>query len=259
VKSAVSKNPELLIPFKLFTLKSQSRGKEILLTIHNEEQKDTSTDISVIFTMGMSGHWQFLLKGNGIPKHTHLRFQTNDDHNLCYIDARRFGRWNIGMWNKDRSPDPTQEYEAFCKNIENNIENPIFSNPICEVLLEQKYFNGIGNYLRAEILHRAKIPPFTSAKEAILMKKEGNRSLLELCRDVPLEVINLDSSVDYATKDNYHIFENWLQVYSKKKSKFLLDKFKRRIWFTGKSGQKMKRKIMIRIVIMKLTAKILWK
>lgn len=32
-----------------------------------------------------------------------------------------------------------------------------FDSPICEVLLDQRYFNGIGNYLRAEILGRAGI------------------------------------------------------------------------------------------------------
>jgi formamidopyrimidine-DNA glycosylase len=32
-----------------------------------------------------------------------------------------------------------------------------FDSPICEVLLDQQYFNGIGNYLRAEILGRAGI------------------------------------------------------------------------------------------------------
>jgi hypothetical protein len=36
----------------------------------------------------------------------------------------------------------------------------VFSRPVCEVLLNQQYFNGIGNYLRAEILFRAGIPPF---------------------------------------------------------------------------------------------------
>ena len=35
-----------------------------------------------------------------------------------------------------------------------NLEKSVFNKPICEVLLNQKYFNGIGNYLRAEILYR---------------------------------------------------------------------------------------------------------
>lgn len=35
-----------------------------------------------------------------------------------------------------------------------NLDDRAFDKPICEALLNQKYFNGIGNYLRAEILFR---------------------------------------------------------------------------------------------------------
>ena len=42
----------------------------------------------------------------------------------------------------------------FRNNVLQNLEAAAFNKPICEVLLNQKYFNGIGNYLRAEILYR---------------------------------------------------------------------------------------------------------
>ena len=35
-----------------------------------------------------------------------------------------------------------------------NLDASAFNKPICEALLNQKYFNGIGNYLRAEVLYR---------------------------------------------------------------------------------------------------------
>lgn len=35
-----------------------------------------------------------------------------------------------------------------------SLSDKAFDRPICEALLNQKYFNGIGNYLRAEILYR---------------------------------------------------------------------------------------------------------
>ena len=47
------------------------------------------------------------------------------------------------------------DYDNFRQNIIDNLDEPAFKNkPICEVMLNQKYFNGIGNYLRAEILYR---------------------------------------------------------------------------------------------------------
>lgn len=40
------------------------------------------------------------------------------------------------------------------ENVLKNLDDKAFDKPICEALLNQKYFNGIGNYLRAEILYR---------------------------------------------------------------------------------------------------------
>lgn len=40
------------------------------------------------------------------------------------------------------------------ENVLKNLDDKAFDKPICEALLNQKFFNGIGNYLRAEILYR---------------------------------------------------------------------------------------------------------
>lgn len=40
------------------------------------------------------------------------------------------------------------------ENVMKNLDDKAFDKPICEALLNQKFFNGIGNYLRAEILYR---------------------------------------------------------------------------------------------------------
>lgn len=54
-----------------------------------------------------------------------------------------------------------KEYNEFVDNIKKGFSKKpslkTFQSPISEVLLNQKYFNGIGNYLRAEILLRANI------------------------------------------------------------------------------------------------------
>ena len=67
----------------------------------------------------------------------------------------RFGRWELtDLWSKDRAPDPMFEYEEFRSNILANLGDRIFDKPLCEVMHNQKCFNGIGNYLRAEIIFR---------------------------------------------------------------------------------------------------------
>lgn len=92
--------------------------------------------------------------------------------------------------------------QAFRDNVLNNLHNVAFNRPICEAMLNQQFFNGIGNYLRyrkrialpsfttmarccianerlscpfrAEILFRAKIPPFNQAREVLnSLKKEA--------------------------------------------------------------------------------------
>ena len=66
-------------------------------------------------------------------------------------------------------------------------------------MLNQKYFNGIGNYLRAEILFRLNIQPFEVARlvlqpikdsDDVGVKREGP-DLVDLCQALPLEVIGL--------------------------------------------------------------------
>ena len=67
----------------------------------------------------------------------------------------RFGKWKVSdSFSSNRGPDPVREYELFRKNILTNLHSKTFKKPICEVLNDQMYFNGIGNYLRAEILYR---------------------------------------------------------------------------------------------------------
>ena len=68
----------------------------------------------------------------------------------------RFGRWELtDEWSKNRGPDPMFEYKEFRSNILDSLEDKIFDKPLCEVMHNQKYFNGIGNYLRAEIIFRS--------------------------------------------------------------------------------------------------------
>jgi formamidopyrimidine-DNA glycosylase len=211
------------------------------------DTKDSDT-ITVLFRMGMSGHWAVKPKGEEFYKHAHLRFHVldkavgeqksaknskpkagkkagksaataaapaaaataengnddgKDDLCLCFIDvryrlclgvqgeekrlltlislpsSRRFGSWQVTEdWGdaKERGPDIVTEHAAFKQLIKSSLDAPVFNKAICEVMLDQQYFNGIGNYLRAEILHRADIHPFARARDVLqtaLTSKKG--------------------------------------------------------------------------------------
>ena len=89
------------------------------------------------------------------------------------------GRLELGMWSARRSPDPLYEHAAFRARVLSLLAcdpRGLLSKPICELLLDQDVFNGVGNYLRAEILHRASIPPFESSRVVLEELREAERA-----------------------------------------------------------------------------------
>ncbi|XP_054858135.1 endonuclease 8-like 1 [Eublepharis macularius] len=271
-KSQVSKNSDVPFESEEYLISATSRGKELKLTLTpvkwgnspsckeqdcgSQGPKGGQEPMGLIFRFGMSGSFKMTLAAE-IPKHAHLRFYTKESppRALCFVDVRRFGGWEVdGSWQPNRGPCVMLEYEKFRENVLKNLSDKAFNRPICEALLNQKFFNGIGNYLRAEILYRLKIPPFEEARTVLeslqhreqssattlskkVKLKRENPDLLELCHMVPMEVVrqdgkgyNPDSSADSAA------FEEWLQCYSVPGMNSLCDANGRTIWFQGEPG-----------------------
>lgn len=165
IRSPVSKSPEIQWGSTQYTITSESRGKEMALLLQCQQNRDLKTRI--LFRFGMSGKFNFTTSAS-IPKHAHLQFHTScikkkeekskgeDKGVLSFVDTRRFGSWRVmeNGWGEERGPDLVSEYDLFRTNVLGNLEDPVFGKSMCEVMLNQKYFNGIGNYLRAEVLFR---------------------------------------------------------------------------------------------------------
>lgn len=111
-------------------------------------------------TLGMSGGWRDVQ-----GKHSHFKLKVIDGKTVWFEDVRRFG--NIIFIKTE------QELQKRLNNIgpdllNENVDIEMFSSvirkakrrAICKVLMDQKCFGGIGNYLKAEILYRAKISPW---------------------------------------------------------------------------------------------------
>jgi endonuclease VIII-like 1 len=165
-----------------FTINAKSRGKELMIEISTSPEFATEENIKVqhlMMGMGMSGYFKWIDDGS-IEKHAHLKFFTEGGC-LAFIDVRRFGKWKWGYWSSDRGPDPTTQHESFVGSILSNLSHRDFNKPINEILMNQRWFNGIGNYLRAEILYRADINPFMPARDAIKIAPE----ILNLCKSIP--------------------------------------------------------------------------
>lgn len=196
-----------------FTLKAEARGKELLLTIREGEREPHS----ILVTMGMSGFWSFD-RSDERPKHAHLHFNTSeiDGYSLSLVDPRRFAKWKWCQgWSANRGPCPVTQTSAFVKNIEANLHKSSFRNPIHLMLMDQRFFNGIGNYLRAEILFRADQDPFEEARTALV----NNPKILQLCSQVPFEAYLIGGGQLKDWQNPFSVpaggFRDWIQCYGK--------------------------------------------
>jgi endonuclease VIII-like 1 len=236
-KNPVHKLGDLdLIPYTFernFSIRSEARGKEIKLHI----SPDDAEIFSVIFTLGMGGKFDFN-PAHARAKHTHYSFLSEDGNfELEFVDVRRFGRWRIGDWHPDRSPDLTTEFDVWKKYILSNISHRDFSRPFYEFLMNQRWINGYGNYLRAELCHRMDIDPFLSARRIIM---EHPDNFFRLAPLMPQEAYLLGGGQIYTWNNPLnsniqpHAWDEWMRAYKNPNYSNLIDRNGRRFWFHPK-------------------------
>lgn len=152
----------LSIPARLLYV--TSHGKKIIFVFNNQ---------ILLSSLGMEGKW--LLSPN---KYTQL-ILTFDGINIYYDDKRKFGKlklvnsleklinkpdWMQLTLDKYNLPDGLVPISKFNPdNIFNEIAKSI--RKIGDILLDQRYFNGIGNYIKSEALYLAGISPHRPAND----------------------------------------------------------------------------------------------
>lgn len=211
---------------QIFRISAQSRGKELMLSLIQGGE----VFMKISCAMGMSGHWREVFPGGEPPNHTHLKFNNIGGGSLCLVDVRRFARWKVvEAWSSNRGPCPVEDFTEFKHNILQSLERKEFDKPIHLVLMNQKYFNGIGNYLRAEILFQADQDPFVDARTAL----STNPAIIELCNQLPKEAYVLGGG---QLKDWDNPFEapaggfsDWIQCYGR--ANRVVDKNGRTLWY----------------------------
>lgn len=203
-KGNIPEDSNLIENFKLI---ADSNGKELILTLKNE-----SKTISISVFMGMSGNWLFTDTSTWSDrKFTRLRLDTTDGHSLLLWGLYMGPKYRVGGFTGvKRGPDPTKYFDNFKSSVLSNLDKKNFDKPICEALLDQKYFNGIGNYLRSTILYYAGINPFEEARKSLNQYPQ----ILELCRTVPLKAIDLNGGQLQDWKNpfdtDYDEFKKWV-------------------------------------------------
>ncbi len=190
-----------------FEVIANSFGKELQLKTKNDTKE---LDFSVF--MGMSGNWKFVPTQNwNDTRFVRMRIDTDDGNSLLLYGSYMGPKYRLGSFTGvKRGPDPTKQFEEFKNNVLSNLKLKAFDKPICEALLDQKYFNGIGNYLRSTILYYINVNPFETARTIIA----ENPDILEFCRDIPIKayVLNGGQLSDWTNPfdSDYEEFKKWV-------------------------------------------------
>ncbi len=111
------------------------------------------------YHLGMTGYWS-----TELTAHSHLKLSSHNK-DLYFCDVRKFGNHlitsdpflncNVDMYDSLREVyDINSHFYYLTKNIGEK-------RNICNVLLDQKLFPGVGNYLKSEILYKSEIHPET--------------------------------------------------------------------------------------------------
>ena len=125
-------------------------GKNIFLDLDNNQIFN--------FHLGMTGGWS-----NELVKHCHFRvFDCNKE--MFFRDVRKFGNMKIitqSEFNEKHNPKYDLLSDLYNLKIHlNYLETKIKEQKsICSIIMDQKYFPGVGNYIKSESLYVSKIHP----------------------------------------------------------------------------------------------------
>lgn len=162
---------------------------------------DTDRGDSLVFHLGMSGHWRIAPKE--IEKHDHFLIETDEGMTLALNDARRFGSLDLietsrlAEWPtfKPLGPEPfnltPEGLKAALKGRKAAIKL---------LLLDQRIVAGLGNIYACEALFRARIHPKRAGGSVSL---ERLRRLVPAIREVIEEAISAGGSTlrDFVSPD----------------------------------------------------------
>jgi len=125
-------------------------GKNIFLELENNQIFN--------FHLGMTGGWS-----NELVKHCHFRvFDCNNE--IFFRDVRKFGNMKIITQSQfkekfNHSYDLLNKSYNLKKHL-NYLNMKINTKKsICSIMMDQKYFPGVGNYIKSESLYSSKIHP----------------------------------------------------------------------------------------------------
>lgn len=131
-------------------------------------------------TLGMSGGWRL-----EPTKHSHVEFKVGDK-SVWFTDIRNFGTLKF---TNDEASTNKKRRSIGPNHLSQGITDELFEErlqlypniTIAESLMSQSLIGGIGNYIKAEVLYRARVSPHRLVKD--ITKREFSL-LNESCEEV---------------------------------------------------------------------------
>jgi formamidopyrimidine-DNA glycosylase len=148
---------------------------------------DTDRGDTLVFHLGMSGHWR--IDPAEIGKHDHFLVETDDGRRLALNDARRFGSLDLmrtdelDEWPPFKALGP-EPLDITAEVLQHRLAGR--SAAIKLLLLDQRIIAGLGNIYVCEALYRAGIHP-TRAGGSVSRKRLDR--LVPAIHDVLAEAI----------------------------------------------------------------------
>ena len=226
---------------KKWKVSSISRGKELILIfddgIETKKLKIGFARVGCIECVPISS-----IDKADFDKRAMLRLYTSDKV-LYLADFTRYAIWRWSDWDPTRSPDLYFEHNQWRSYLHSKKNTVWFDQAVFHVMSDQRYFNGIGNFSRTEILSRTRFSPFTHLSEILEVDILRN-DFFSTCKDVIGDIYNKGGLQHIYWKNPFNIsttdMNNWIRCYNKlEKGKpsavFLItDRDGRKFWFDRK-------------------------
>ena len=221
---------------KTWKISASSRGKEMIIRFYNEDEEHL---LKVNFAkIGSIETYDVTATGEVFDKRALLRFYV-DDKVFAISDFTRFiiVRWS-SEWDGNRSPDIVFEHNAWRDLLYEKRKIAYFDRPIFEILTDQRFFNGVGNFSRSEILARTRFSPFTPFSE-VLSEEILRNDFFLISREVLNEIHNLGGLQFQHWQNPFGKkgkgFNQWIRAYNKlRKAYFIRDDKGKVFWFEKK-------------------------
>lgn len=167
-------------------------GKKLIFSLGDRDRDKWY----IISSLGMEGRWSYNYLGSNTNLIIVIKSRdtaVQKEFYLYFDDSRHFGTFKItrffNVYDK-LGTDPLIERFTFSdwkRDLDREQSGKHGYRPIADTLIDQSFISGIGNYLRAEILYRAKVAP---NRPIVSINQNESRNIWRFILDVMKESYN---------------------------------------------------------------------